>query len=184
MTIKVPPPSAGEADTLVFVLERARAQFGWKSGGLDSAALSKPYPPSTMTLGGLIKHLALVEDEYTAKWLTGEPVGAPWDAIDFEADPQWEWRTAAEDSPARLYALWEDAVQRARVALAPILAERGPDGPTRLVLPSGESPNLRRYLVNLHEEYARHVGHADLFREAIDGLTGEDPPDEPADRAG
>ena len=41
---------------------------------------------------------------------------------------------------------------------------------------SWEPPNLRRMLVDLHDEYARHVGHADLFREAIDGLVGEDPP--------
>jgi len=40
----------------------------------------------------------------------------------------------------------------------------------------GVRPNLRRILVDLHDEYARHVGHADLMREAIDGLTGEDPP--------
>ncbi|MEA2484825.1 MAG: hypothetical protein QOC55_2772, partial [Thermoleophilaceae bacterium] len=45
-----------------------------------------------------------------------------------------------------------------------------------LTLGNGKSPNLRRMLVDLHDEYARHVGHADLFREAVDGLVGEDPP--------
>jgi hypothetical protein len=49
----------------------------------------------------------------------------------------------------------------------------------RLVTPDGERPSLRRILIDLVEEYARHVGHADLIREAVDGLTGEDPTDNP-----
>jgi hypothetical protein len=46
-------------------------------------------------------------------------------------------------------------------------------------IPSGESPSLRRLLIDMIEEYARHVGHADLIRESVDGLTGEDPTDNP-----
>jgi hypothetical protein len=57
-----------------------------------------------------------------------------------------------------------------------MLADGGLDQPTKYVMSDGESPNLRRVLVDLHDEYARHVGHADLFREAVDGLVGEDPP--------
>lgn len=129
-----------------------------------------------MTLGGLLKHLALVEDHYAARDLTGDPIGPPWDAVDFGADPEWEWRTAAEDSPEQLYALWRDAVGRTEAALARRLADGGLDQPSKFTTPSGESPNLRRLLVDLHDEYARHVGHADLLREAVDGLVGEDPP--------
>ncbi len=54
--------TAGEVEMLLFALDRSRAQFAWKSGGLDAAAPDRPHPPSTMTLGGLLKHLALVED--------------------------------------------------------------------------------------------------------------------------
>src|SRR5262249_60257944 len=70
-TIHEPSLAAGEIEMLLFALERSRAQFAWKCGGLDAAALSKPYPPSAMTLGGLLKHLALVEDRRTAIDLTG-----------------------------------------------------------------------------------------------------------------
>jgi hypothetical protein len=175
-TIHEPSMTAGEVDMLRFALDRSRAQFAWKCGGLDAAGLSKPYPPSAMTLGGLLKHLALVEDRYTAVDLTGQPVGPPWDAVDFEADPDWEWRTAADDSPEELYALWRGAVERSWAAMARVLADGGLDQPSKFTTQSGESPNLRRILVDLHDEYARHVGHADLLREAVDGLVGEDPP--------
>ena len=175
-TIHEPPMTAGEIDMLLFALDRSRAQFAWKCGGLDAAGLRKPHPPSAMTLGGLLKHLALVEDAYTAEDLTGQPIGPPWNSVDFDADPEWEWRTAADDSPEELYALWRGAVERFRAALARTLADGGLDQPSRRTTRSGESPNLRRVLVDLHDEYARHVGHADLLREAVDGLVGEDPP--------
>ena len=119
-----------------------------------------------MTLGGLLKHVALNEDYMTARKLTGQPLGAPWDAVDFDADPDWEWRTAADDSPEELYRLWRGAVERSRAAVAAALAGGGLD----------QSPNLRRVLADLLERNQRHVGHADLLREAVDGLVGEDPP--------
>jgi len=175
-TVREPSITADEVEMLLFALERSRAQFAWKCGGLDAAGLAQPHPPSTMTLGGLLKHLAFVEDHYTARDLTGEPIGPPWDAVDFAADPEWEWRTAADDSPDELYELWRAAVGRTRAAMARVLAEGGLDQPSKFTTDSGESPNLRRLLVDLHDEYARHVGHADLLREAVDGLVGEDPP--------
>jgi hypothetical protein len=171
-----PDLKAGETDMLLFALDRCRAQFAWKTGGLDADGLRKPLPPSTMTLGGLVKHLALVEDYYTSRDVTGQPPGGPWDAVDFEADPDWEWRTAGADSPEELYGLWQAAVGRSRAAWTAALADGGLDQPSAYKLPSGESPNLRRILVDLHDEYARHVGHADMLREAVDGLVGEDPP--------
>lgn len=175
-TIHEPPMAGSEVDMLLFALERSRAQFAWKVGGLDASGLSRPHPPSTMTLGGLMKHLALVEDDTTATRLTGQPIGAPWNAVDFDADPEWEWRTAADDTPGELCALWVDAVDRSKAAVEALLAEGGPDQPSPYKTRSGKSPNLRRILVDLHDEYARHVGHADVLREAVDGLVGEDPP--------
>jgi hypothetical protein len=67
-------------------------------------------------------------------------------------------------------------VVRSRIAWAAVLADGGLDQPSKFTLPSGQSPNLRRFLVDVHDECARHVGHADLLREAVDGLVGEDPP--------
>jgi len=174
--IHEPAITAGEAEMLLFALERSRAQLAWKCGGLDAAGLGRRHPPSTMTLGGLVKHLALVEDWTAASKLKGQSPGAPWDAVDFESDPDWEWRTGSEDPPEELYALWRAAVSRSRAAIAEVLADGGLDQPSRLTTDAGASPNVRRILVDLHDEYARHVGHADLLREAVDGLVGEDPP--------
>jgi hypothetical protein len=169
------PMTGSEVDMLLFAIDRSRAQFAWKCDGLDAAALRRPHPPSTMTLGGLLKHLALIEDNYTATHFTGQPI-APWVVADYEDEPGWEWRTAADDSPEKLYALWRGAVERSRAAVATALSNGGLDQPSKFTLETGESPNLRRVLVDLHDEYARHVGHADLLREAVDGLVGEDPP--------
>ena len=174
--IHEPSMTAGEVEMLLFALERSRAQFAWKCGGLDAAGLSKPHPPSTMTLGGLLKHLALCEDQKVSIALTGEPLGAPWDGVEGMSVWEWGWRSAADDSPEELYALWRGAVERSRAAWAAALAGGGLDQPSKYTTPSGRSPNIRRFLVDLHDEYARHVGHADLLREAVDGLVGEDPP--------
>src|SRR6202000_3236549 len=88
------------------------------------------FPPSAMTLGGLIKHLALVEDSRTAGDLTGQPIGEPWAGVDFAADPEWEWHSAADDTPDDLYGLWHDAVRRSRAAWADALADGGGDRPS------------------------------------------------------
>jgi hypothetical protein len=176
MMLHEPSATAGETELLLFALERSRAQFAWKSGGLDAAALRRPQPPSTMTLGGLLKHLALVEELYTIDF-TGRAPGPPLDAPEAATDPDWVWRSAADDPPEYLYELWHTAVARSRAAMAETLAGGGLDQPAKYRADdAGVDPNLRRIVVDLHDEYARHVGHADLLREAIDGLVGEDPP--------
>ena len=128
-----------------------------------------------MTLGGLLKHLALVEDDYFTKRLLGRDYPPPWDAVDWDADPDWEWHSAADDSPEQLMTLWEDAVRRSKAAVDETLAAGDLDQP---LARDGwtRSPNLRRVLVDMIEEYARHTGHADLIRESVDGLVGEDAP--------
>ncbi len=174
--LQEPPATAGEAEMLLFALERSRAQFAWKCGGLDAAGLRKTQPPSTLTLGGLLKHLALVEELYTIDF-TGEAPGPPLNVPEAQTDPDWAWRTAAADPPEHLYALWHGAAQRSRAAMAAALADGGLDQPAKYrKADDGTAPNLRRLVVDLHDEYARHVGHADLLREAVDGLVGEDPP--------
>jgi hypothetical protein len=175
-TIREPSLTADEAEMLLFALERSRAQFAWKVGGLDSAGLNRRHPPSTMTLGGLIKHLSLCELYHLNTFVTGEPKGSPWDDVVDESPWEWGWRTAAEDTPDELYACWRGAVERSRAAWQQVLAKGDLGQPTVYRTKAGEAYNLRRSLVDLHDEYARHVGHADLLREAVDGLVGEDPP--------
>lgn len=83
-----------------------------------------------MSLGGLVKHLALVEDDYFSVRLLGRDPAVPWVAVDWDAEPDWEWRTAADDTPERLYALWQQSVERSRTAINQKLATDGLDGLT------------------------------------------------------
>jgi hypothetical protein len=177
MTHPEPPVAGDETATLVGSLERQRATFAWKSGGLDAAGLRATVGASSMTLGGLLKHLALVEDQYFSRRLLDRDPAPPWDTVDWTADPDWDWHSAAGDSPGQLYALWRDAVARSRSILTEVLAGDGLGQLARRPWPDGRAPSLRRILIDLIEEYARHVGHADLIRESVDGLVGEDPPD-------
>ncbi|MET0965039.1 MAG: DUF664 domain-containing protein [Nakamurella sp.] len=176
-TIAEPAPTAGELEMLTFALNRSRAQFAWKVGGLDATALHQPQPPSAMTIGSIIKHLAWVQD-WTAVRLTGrvQEMVAPWRSVDWDADPEYPWRTAVEDSPGELYGLWTASGERLKAAIDEVIADGGLDRPVQFTFDPTWTPNARRVLVDLHDEYARHVGHVDLFREAIDGLVGEDPP--------
>ncbi|WP_328323266.1 MULTISPECIES: mycothiol transferase [unclassified Streptomyces] len=168
------PPLAGdEAAALLGSLERQRATLAWKCGGLDAAGMRATVGVSAVTLGGLLKHMANVEDTHVARLLLAEPAGAPWDAVDWDAEPDWEWKSAAQDSPDELLALWEGAVARSRSLVADALNRGGPEQLGRFTTSAGESPNLRRILLDLIEEYARHIGHADLIRESVDGLVGE-----------
>jgi uncharacterized protein DUF664 len=171
-----PPVAGDEIATLLGSLERQRATLAWKCGGLDKAGLQATVGASTITLGGLLKHLALIEDYYFTGKLVGRRLGPPWDAVDWDGDPDWEWRSAADDSPDELMALWEEAVARSRSVVAEALADGGLDQLAKITWPDGRSPSFRRLLIDLIEEYARHVGHADLIRESVDGLVGEDPP--------
>lgn len=174
--LKAPPAAGSEVDTLIGSLERQRRTFAWKCGDLDAAGLSATTAATTMTLGGLLKHLALVEADYFSMKLLGNDPGPPWNTVDWDADPDWEWRTASEETPEHLYALWDDSVTRARANITAALAESDPGQLTALTWPDGQTPSIRRLLIDVIEEYARHTGHADLLREAVDGRVGEDPP--------
>jgi uncharacterized damage-inducible protein DinB len=167
-----------EAQTVLAVLERNRRTFGWKTGGLHRAGLAATTAASSMTLGGLIKHMALVEADWLVVKLAGQPYGPPWDAVDFDADPDWEWRTGAQDAPEEVYALWRSAVQRSRDAVATVLHDGGLDAPARFTGRDGRTATAREMLLDMIEEYARHTGHADLLRESVDGLVGESAPQE------
>jgi hypothetical protein len=170
------PPLAGtELEHLVGALDRLRTTFRWKADGLDSAGLQTRIGTSALSLGGLLKHLAFVEDyTFTAK-LTGQPVGAPWDYSEWDSE-NWPFTSAVHDSPEQLYAVWEGAVERSRTRLAAALADGGLDQLADVSTPDGLHLSLRRLVCDLIEEYGRHTGHADLLREEVDGLVGEDPP--------
>jgi uncharacterized damage-inducible protein DinB len=170
------PPVAGtEVQMLLGELERVRGYVRWKCSGIDADGMRRRLGPSSLTLGGLLKHLALVEDHWFGNRLHGLALGEPWASVDFDADPDWEFRTAADDSPEELLALWETSCDRSRRRLAEALADGGLDHPAAFTWRDGRTPDTRRVVVDMVEEYARHVGHIDLLRENVDGLTGEDP---------
>jgi uncharacterized damage-inducible protein DinB len=178
MTDSVPSPAAAraEAESLLAVLERNRRTFAWKTSELDEQGMRATTAASTMTLGGLVKHLALVEADWLAVKLAGEEYGAPWDAVDFDADPDWDWRTGRLDPPAEVYALWRAAVDRSRKLVNAVIEARGLDGPASFTWPDGRTPTVRVMILDMIEEYARHTGHADILREAVDGRVGEGAP--------
>lgn len=165
-----------ETATLLGSLDRQRATLAWKCGGLGPEGMRATVGVSTITLGGLIKHLALVEDDWFSWRLHGNERQPLWLNADWDSDPDWEWHSAADDDPDELRELWQDAVDRSRLLIQQALDEGGLDFRARRAWPDGRAPSLRRMLADLIEEYARHVGHADLIRESVDGLVGEDPP--------
>jgi hypothetical protein len=172
------PPLAGtETEHLAGALDRLRATFRWKADDLDPAGLQTRVGASSITLGGLLKHLVAVEDYTFTTKLRGDPVGAPWDSTAWDGSNDWEFDSAADDTPDELYALWDGSVERSRARLAAALADGGLGQPVHLSWPDGRHASLRRLLCDLIEEYGRHTGHADLLREAVDGRVGEDPPD-------
>ena len=167
------PAAPDEVEALLGALDRNRRTFVWKTGGLDAAAMRRTLGPSVLTLGGLVKHLALVEDHYFTHRLHGRGYPSVWAPMAQSED--WVWTSADDDSPEELRTLWHQAVARSQAAVDEALADGGLDDLVA-VSDRDERPNLRRVIVDLIEEYARHTGHADLIRESIDGLVGEDAP--------
>jgi uncharacterized damage-inducible protein DinB len=167
-----PSPAGNEVDTLLGFLDFQRATLAWKCRGLDAAGLGATTAASTMTLGGLLKHMALVEDMWFSRSLFDRDYHPPFNR-DWTIDPDWEWHSAADDSADELWTLWHDAVERSRASVASVLPDGGLDQLAARTWPDGRAPSLRWIVVHMIEEYARHNGHADLLRESVDGETGE-----------
>ena len=125
-----------------------------------------------MTLGGMVKHLALVEDDWFQVRFLGRPDPEPWASAPLDDDPDWDWHSADERRPPEIA-----APVRGRVRDEPNRRRGGRRGPRQAV--DGDRPRtggrftLRWIIVHIVEETARHNGHADLLREAIDGSVGE-----------
>lgn len=170
------PPLAGtDIEHLVGTLERLRATFRWKADGLDVDQLrAHPIPSSELSIGGLLKHLAVCEDDIFAWRFSGSPPETWLMAPQDEAE-QWQFTVTDDDTAEQIYGIWEAAVGRSRERLQHAIDDGGLDRPAHLEF-DGMHPSLRRVLHDLLEEYGRHTGHMDLLREAIDGRVGEDPP--------
>lgn len=163
-------PTAGDGEVLIAFLDYYRAVIERKAAGLTREQLDIALAPSDMTLGGMLKHLAYVEDWWFRQVFLGLDPSPPWDTAPWEDDHDWDWHSAAGDEPEALHARYRDACGRSRAVLDEhrdlhALAARDNRHGVRF--------SLRWILVHMIEEYARHAGHADLIRQAIDGATGD-----------
>ena len=168
-----PPIASDELATLVGFLDFQRATLELKCRNLGAIDLQKKIASSSMTLGGILKHMAYVENHWFSDWLMGREKLSPWCEVDWSQDRDWDWNSAVNDIPENLLKLWFDACALSRLNVLSALEMGNLGQLAKRTWPNGESPSLRWILVHMIEEYARHNGHADLFREAIDGQVGE-----------
>jgi uncharacterized damage-inducible protein DinB len=164
-----PDPTGDERTLLTQFLDHHRATLLWKAEGLGRAGLTATTAASSLHPAGLLKHLAGVEHGWFRMVLDGEPEHPVFAEVDWDADPDWEFRTAADDDPDSLRQLYLDACEASRRAVEAHDLDDRAVGTRR----DGRHPTLRWILLHMIEETARHNGHADLLREAVDGATGE-----------
>ena len=176
MTIQRPEPAFANSETgmLREFIDHYRATIRMQASGLTDDQLDQPLAPSDLTLGGMLSHLAFVEDYWFSYNLAGNPPAEPWASCDWDSDPDWDWHSAAGATHAELDAMLVAAIARSEECLDAALAA-DPDL-DRLVArqrppEKGGTATVRWVLVHLVEEYARHAGHADLIRQSIDGAT-------------
>ena len=161
-------PLTDERSVLLAYLRGYRLTLEMKCADLDPEQLARrSVPPSTMSLLGLVRHLAEVERHWFRRVIGGEDAPR---LFPRETDKEADWNGATAD-PEVVAAAW--AAWRAEVAFAEELVERTPNLATTGTMPGGDTLQLREVLVHMIEEYARHAGHADLLRERVDGRVGQ-----------
>ena len=165
-----PNPDGSELTLLAEYLDYQRETMLLKTEGLTRAQLAQTHPPSELTLAGLLYHLSLVEESWMEVRFKGLPDRDPWATVDWDADPNWEFRTAEGLEPDQLRNRYRQACERSRGVVA---AASGVEEMSAQTIGDGRHFSLRWVLLHLIEETARHAGHADLLREAIDGAVGE-----------
>lgn len=165
-----PDTKANERDALAQYLDYQRETILLKCEGLDRDQLARRIPTSALTLAGILYHLAIVEEGWMESRFLGLPDREDYAGVDWDADPDWEFRTATTMDPEDLRNRYRTACDRSRAAAAKA------ESLEQLSDFKGTNDwqfSLRWVLLHLIEETARHAGHADLLREAIDGSVGE-----------
>jgi uncharacterized damage-inducible protein DinB len=163
-----PAQNADEREMLNGWLEHHRGILAWKCEGLtDEQLRQRAAPPSTLSLLGLVRHMADVERSWFRKVFAGEDVP---DLYDRSTDEDADFNDVDTGNVAEAFAAFERECAEARrlVAAAPDLEVLSKQPSER----TGEPWSLRWIVSHMVEEYARHNGHADLLRERIDGTTG------------
>ena len=162
-----PPYVADERTMLVTWLDYHRATLELKCEGVPSARLSeRSAPPSTLSLLGLVRHMAEVERNWFRRVLAGEDAGPMYYS---DADPDGDFDNVDGADLDEAFATWRAECDHARAVTASVQSLDDVGRRER----KGQAVSLRWILVHMIEEYARHNGHADLLRERIDGATGD-----------
>jgi len=168
------PRLGDERTTLLESLRCERLTLQLKCAGLDAEAMARrSVEPSTMSLLGMVRHLAEVERATFRGTMAGRDVPALYRS---ETEPDGDFDGAVPDPRVveEAWAAWQSEVDHANrfVAEAPSL-DITADDPDNRHGTGGGSMSLREALVGMIEEYARHMGHVDLLRERIDGRVGQ-----------
>ena len=160
------PIAVGEMDSLRAFLDFHRATLLWKVGGLSREELSRPLTPSGTNLLGMVKHLAYVERYWFGIFFAGLDLPMPGS----DEDPDADWRIEPDETTEDILALYDGECDRSRAIVtgASSLDELAEHPRQR-----GWKLSRRWILIHMIEETARHVGHADILREQLDGATGE-----------
>lgn len=162
----MPPLNTDERSTLESWLDFHRATLAMKCEGLAAEqAATVPVPPSTLTLTGLVQHMAEVERAWFRRVFAEEEAPPLYDPQADSRGPEGGFELAEGATLVDALATWQAEIARARE----ICADRSPADTGRFM---GQDVSLRWVYVHMIEEYARHNGHADLLRERIDGATG------------
>jgi uncharacterized damage-inducible protein DinB len=162
------PPMPDERSTLTTYLRDQRLTLEIKCAGLDAEGMAaRSVPPSTLSLLGIVRHLADVERSWMRRFMAGRDAPPLYYSPE---DRDGEFDNAVAD-PALVEEAW--AAWRAECAFTDAYVADAPDLDVVGVNPAAMHSTLRHVLVHLIEEYARHNGHADLLRERIDGRIGQ-----------
>lgn len=158
-----------ERSVLLDYLRHYRLTFEMKCEGLDAEQLARrSVEPSTMSMLGLLRHLAAVEHAWFRITMAGEPVPRLWGKDDDDGDADFNGAVADDQVVAEAWRSW-----REEVAYGEAFVDHAESLELMSTHPTRGPISLRELLVHLIEEYARHCGHADLIRERIDGRTGQ-----------
>ena len=161
-----PPPAAPEKEMIEAFLDWQRATLLCKLDGVSDEDLRRPGTASGLTLLGLVKHLADVERGWFRETFAGESLPGTWDP----GDSGRYWRIEADETTEDVLSFYRNEVNLARE----ITGRAGLDDAASGAGPADQTPySLRWIMFHMIEETARHIGHADLLREAIDGQVGE-----------
>jgi uncharacterized damage-inducible protein DinB len=161
--LQYPSTTGSERDLLNEYLDWYRLAILRKIEGASEETLRKRLVPSQTTLLGIVKHLAWVEIWWFQMVFAGRDIEDPYD----EKDPDGEWRIEEGETAESIVAFYKEACAQSRT-----IAADAPSLDAESAKP-GKKWNLRRILIHMIEETARHTGHADILRELLDGRTGD-----------